>query len=538
MAERALGPAAPSGVRAFAPRLAIALRLQRAVALTQGLRPGLAMAAAAGAILLVHLPVLRYYFFGDDFVPLADIASRSNWRYVRDLFLLRDLTPNWRFLTGLFYLGAYRAFGLNAFPFLLANVLVHIATSGLIFWLVRRVAGEVWPAFLAAAFFGLTAAHAPTVAQVTAFNNVLAGFLVMLAVVLLYEGLERRLPWCTATSAFAFAGAIAANEPSAVLAPVFGLIVLWKFSDTEGWWRDRRQWARLALLSAPYAAVGAAALATLGACRCTEGASLYAGGEHLVTNVWLYLGRLLYPVGLEFPGHVGAAHVAAGITVTVLAAAALLRGPALARISVVFLLLALIPYLPIELWAASRYTYTLAIPFSLLAALLFSAVARYGVRLTPALPALVALVAFGVLGIYSWQTWEQNQAIGSRSDDWRSLVTELRDAYPELPQGSTVYVRGGPLTEFYLQCAVMPAVGEVLWGDVKLFTSLQGDLEGYRIRPGYNVYVLADQGGRLVPASVRVASAGDLTRNDLVLLPQVSPEATGNLCLPDTPKPR
>ena len=58
----------------------------------------------------VQAPVLGHYFFNDDFVPLADIATRSTGGYIKDLFLLRDLTPNWRFLTGLFYLVEYRAF--------------------------------------------------------------------------------------------------------------------------------------------------------------------------------------------------------------------------------------------------------------------------------------------------------------------------------------------------------------------------------------------------------------------------------------------
>jgi len=130
--------------------------------------PGLAFLTAAGAIFLVHLPVLNHYFFGDDFVPLADIASRSTPRYIADLFLLRDETPNWRFLTGLFYLATYKTFGLNAFPFLLVSVLVHIGTAGLIFALLRRALKMVWPAALGALFFGLTPAAVPTVGQVTA----------------------------------------------------------------------------------------------------------------------------------------------------------------------------------------------------------------------------------------------------------------------------------------------------------------------------------------------------------------------------------
>ena len=492
---------------------------------------GLALLTAAGAIFFVHLPVLSHYFFGDDFVPLADIASRSTPRYIADLFLLRDETPNWRFLTGLYYLATYKAFGLNAFPFLLVSVLVHIGTAGLIFALLRRIMNAVWPAFLAAVFFGLTSAAVPTVGQVTAFNNVLGGFLLMLSIVLLYEGLDReRLRHWGAASVVSFAAAIAANESVAVLAPVPPLLALWHVAQTGGWWRERAALRTLALLSAPYAVIGGAALVALGACGCTSaaGGATYGVGGHMIDNLWIFLGRLLYPVGMEPLGEPGLAHLVAGLALAGVSVAALVRGPGLARFAVVFLLLALLPYLPLKLWSAPRYVYLASIPFSLLAAVVFSEAARYGRRLTPVIPGLLALVAVGVLGLYGWQTWSQHQEFGDISSDWRELVSGLEETYPELPAKSTVYIRGGPLTDPLLQCVVLPALGELLWGDVKLFTSLEGDLGRYRIRPGYRVFVAEALAGGLSPVTVPVAAPGD---TDALLLPHVSPDATGNLCL-------
>jgi len=205
--------------------------------------------------------------------------------------------------------------------------------------------------------------------------------------------------------------------------------------------------------------------------------------------------------------------------------------------AVVFLALALLPYLPIKLWAATRYTYLAAIPFSILAAIAFAEAARYGRRLTPAVPALLAVVAFGVLGLYSWQTWTQNHQQAEVSANWRTLVTALRAAYPHVPAGSTVYIRGGPVTNELVQCAVMPALGHVLWGDSLLFTVPEGALESYAARPGYRVYVGDFIDGRIVPAPVPVATAADLQRSDVQLLPHVSPAATGNLCRFDVPLP-
>lgn len=538
MADRLIDNTPGAAPLALGLRARLALPSLRAPAMTRAQRAALAFVAAAAAIVAVHVPVLGHYFFGDDFVPLADIASRSTWGYMRDLFLLRDETPNWRFLSGLFYLGAYRAFGLNAFPYLLASVLVHIGAAGLVFWLVRRATSADWPAFLAASLFGLTAAPVPTVGQVTAFNNVLAAFLVVLAIVLLYEGLDRRerLGWLLAGSTAAFAAAIAANESASVVAPVFGLVVLWKLPASSGWWCQPRAWLRVALVSMPFAALGVAALAGFGGCQCTE-AGLYVRGDHVISNVWLYLGRLLYPVGLEFPGHVQTAHMVAGPVAAALALLALVRGPALARVCAVFLLLALIPYLPIEIWAAARYTYLASVPFSILAALLFADAVRYGARLTPAIPGLLAVIAFGVLGLQGWQTWEHNTQLAEASDRYRTFVSALEEAYPERPADSTLYVRGGPLTDPLMQCAVLPSIGEVLWGDVKLFALPPEQLQSYRARPGYQVYVADFVDGRVVPAPVQVATLDEMDRDGIRLLPHVSPEATGNLCRLDVPVP-
>ncbi|MCH8994162.1 MAG: hypothetical protein IH959_04250 [Chloroflexi bacterium] len=504
MADRlAEGRAGPTN-EALRPSTWLPLHPARLAAWGGSLWVRFALVAATGVVLLVHVPVLSHYFFGDDFVPLADIASRSSARYVKEAFLLQDVTPNWRFLTSLFYLGTYRAFGLDAFPFMLTSVLVHTGTAALIFRLVRRVTDEVWPAFLAAALFGLSAAHVPTVGQVTAFNNVLAAFLLMLSLVTLYEGLVgERLRWWLPVSIVAFAGAIAANDSAAVLAPVPAALVLWQVGRVDGWWRDRRRLRKLALLSAPYALIGGAALIGFAACRCTEAANegLYGTGDHLIANLLVYLGRLLYPIGIEAPGHVGAAHLAAGVAVGVVAIAALARGPALARIAVLFLLLALLPYLPLKFALAPRYVYLAAIPFSILAALLFVEAARYGSRAAPMLPGALVLVALGVLGLQSWQSVEQNQIFAAKTDDWRVLVTALEERHPDLPEGSKIYVRGGPLTMPLLQFTVLPSVGEVLWGGV-VIAVVPEEEEAFCVPPGGEMHVLDYDGGRFTPVAV------------------------------------
>lgn len=452
-----------------------------------------ALVASVAAVFFVHLPVLGHYFFGDDFVPLADISLRSTPGYVKDLFLLQDVTPNWRFLTGLYYLGAYRTFGLSALPYFLIAVLVHTGTAALLFCFVRRATERAWPAFLAAALFGLTAAHAPTVGQVTAFNNVLAGFFLMLALVLLYEGLVReQTPAFVAASALSFALAIGANESTMAIAPVFALVAAWKI----GWPSDARAWTRLALIAAPYLVMGGAALVSFAACGCSGPSrdEIWGGGGHIFGNLMIYLGRLLYPIGLEAPGDPGAAHLAAGSVVIAVALAALALGPALARIAVVFLALALAPYLPLQWALAGRYVYMAAIPFSILAALFFAEAARYASRVAPAAALAVGALALGALALHGWQSVEQNASFKAETDDWRALVSALEERYPDLPAASKVYVRGGPLALPLLQFNVLPAVGEVLWGGV-IVAAVPEETQEFCDTPGGDIYVLDYDGG-------------------------------------------
>ncbi len=532
MADRAIeqgtGAAEPAARRPFAlPPLS----------LTGAQRTVLALAATVVAVFAVQAPVLGHYFFSDDFVPLADIASRSTGGYIKDLFLLNDLTPNWRFLTGLVYLAEYRTFHLNPLPYLLVNVVFHTATAGLIFWLVRRATNRDWPAFLAAGFFGLSAASVPTVGQITALNNVLAGFFLTLAIVLLFEALDRERSSFAllAASLVAFAAAIASNESVSVTAPVLVLVAVWKGSRADAGWQQPAEWVRIALFGAPFALLGSAALIGFAACGCTE-AELYSR-ENVIENIWLYFGRLLYPIGLEFPGHIGTAHLFAGVLVATLAGVALLRGPALARIAAIFLCLAILPYLPISIWSAQRYTYLASIPFAILVALFFSEIGRYAARASPVLAAAVAATAIVAMTWSGWQTLEQNAGQADAADKWRQLVSAVEETYPSVPPLTTVYIRGGPVTDGLVQCAVMPAIADVLWTDALLFTFTPTSLTNYRARPGYNVYVGDFVDGKIEPQAVRVASAAELQREDIFLLPHISPRATGNVCRLDVPLP-
>ena len=269
-------------------------------------------------------------------------------------------------------------------------------------------------------------------------------------------------------------------------APVFGLIVLWKAPRGEAWWREPREWLRVALFAAPFAALGSAALIGFGTCGCTE-AELYSR-DHIVDNVWLYFGRLLYPVGLEFPGHVGTAHMVAGpgrrgagaARAGARAGAGAHRG-GLSRRSPSLRTCRSSSGRPhatrISRRSRSRSSRRSSSPK-------WAATRRGSARRSPARRRARSRLAPSALN--GWQTLAQNAGQADASDRWRQLVTAVDAAYPDVPPKSTVYVRGGPIVDELAQCSVMPAIGEVLWGDAKLFTLPKDQLTNYRARPGYH----------------------------------------------------
>ena len=158
----------------------------------------LPIALVVGLVVGIHIPTLHYYFFGDDFVVLGDIHSRTFPAYMRDVFLLRDLTPNWRPLTMLVYWGEYQAFGADALGWRIVNLSLHIGAVLILYTLVLSMTKRVFVAAFAALIFGISASSVHTVTYITALPHVLSEVLLLGALYSLYryvESGERRAAW-------------------------------------------------------------------------------------------------------------------------------------------------------------------------------------------------------------------------------------------------------------------------------------------------------------------------------------------------------
>ncbi|MEX2245726.1 MAG: hypothetical protein WEC75_03475 [Dehalococcoidia bacterium] len=436
--------------------------------------------AALAVTVLVHAPTLDYFFEGDDFVVLGSVEYLGPGRYIADSFLMRDIVPNWRPLTAVVYAAEWQAFGLNAGAWRATNLALHLGSMAVLYAIVLRLSARPGIAGGAALIFGISGAHFDTVTYITALPHVLATFLTLcsLLAIVSYARDGERTPAAFVLAFGLFVLAFLANEGAFVYAPVLvGAYALYGV-------RWRRSPLLLVLHAAPFVALASGWLAFYETCSCEQlKFDGYSWGPHVFDNYALYTSWIVFPAraiplnpdGLRW-------FLAGGVTVFGLFYA--VRGPHLARLAVLGTALALLPFVPVEIWTASRYTYAAVAFFAPLAALagyaLYDGVRRTRpfVRIPATVLALLFVATAGSL--WGWQTYAQNFQGGERADRWELLVNELQRNYESVPPGTTIYISGGPWTNPMEQYTWVPSVARALYGDVAAFSL---PAEQYRKNP-------------------------------------------------------
>lgn len=425
--------------------------------------------AALALTFAVHAPTLRYFFDGDDFVVLGSAEYLGGPAYVLDTFRMHDIVPNWRPLTGAVYAVEWELFGLNATAWRSVNLAIHLGSMALLYALVLRVTKRPAVGAVAAVIFGVSGAHFDTVTYVTALPHILATFFVLaslLAIVAYVQDGERN-PWAFWGSFGLFTLAFLANEGAFIFAPV---IVLAYMLFARRWHRAP---ARLALHAAPFAILSG------GWFVFYQTADLpqlkfdgYYWGPHVAENYAVYLSFIAYPArAIPLEPDTLRWIIAAAMAVTGIVLAAC--GSAFARVCALGIALALLPFVPVEIWTASRYTYAAVAFFAPLAAIaaywLFdrARAAVPAVRL-PATALALAFVAV-VAGLYSWQTSARIEMSGEKTDRWHLLAVELRENYETVPPGTTIWIVDGPWTNPMEQYTWVPSVARAVYGDAAAF---------------------------------------------------------------------
>jgi len=89
---------------------------------------------------------------------------------------------NWHPLTWLSHMLDCELFGLNPFWHHLTSLVFHMVNSLMLFWLLRRMTGAVWPSAFVAAAFALHPLHVESVAWVAERKDVLSAFFWLLTI--------------------------------------------------------------------------------------------------------------------------------------------------------------------------------------------------------------------------------------------------------------------------------------------------------------------------------------------------------------------
>ena len=90
----------------------------------------------------------------------------------------------WHPLTWLSLMFDYQLHGLNAGGYHLTNLILHILSTLLLFWLFNRMTGAIWSSAFVAAFFALHPLHVESVAWIAERKDVLSAFFWMLTLCL------------------------------------------------------------------------------------------------------------------------------------------------------------------------------------------------------------------------------------------------------------------------------------------------------------------------------------------------------------------
>jgi hypothetical protein len=132
----------------------------------------------------VYLPVIELSFVTfDDTYYLTDnpkVQAGLTWESVRWAFT-HSHAANWHPLTWLSHALDCECFGRNAGGHHAVSVLLHVANTVLLFWVLRRMTGATWRSAGVAALFGVRPLHVESVAWLAERKDVLSGLFWMLA---------------------------------------------------------------------------------------------------------------------------------------------------------------------------------------------------------------------------------------------------------------------------------------------------------------------------------------------------------------------
>jgi len=148
----------------------------------------------------------------------------------------------WNPLVWLSFMFDYQLYGLNAGGYHVTNLILHILSTLLLFWLFNRMTGAIWRSAFVAAFFALHPLHVESVAWIAERKDVLSAFFWMLTLCMYVYYTEKPVIKRYLLVVFCFVLALM-SKPMVVTLPVI-LILL------DYWPLNRLELRKIAIIPA------------------------------------------------------------------------------------------------------------------------------------------------------------------------------------------------------------------------------------------------------------------------------------------------
>jgi Tfp pilus assembly protein PilF len=179
------------------------------------------------AILAVFWQVNQY-----DFISLDDYAYVAENNHIQSGITMEGFhwafstthAEFWHPLTWLSFMLDYELHGLNPAGYHLTNLILHILSTLLLFWLFCRMTGAVWKSAFVAALFALHPLHVESVAWISERKDVLSAFFWMLTLCLYVYYTEKPVIRRYLLVVFSFVLALM-SKPMVVTLPVIMILL-------------------------------------------------------------------------------------------------------------------------------------------------------------------------------------------------------------------------------------------------------------------------------------------------------------------------
>ena len=244
------------------------------------------------------------YVYGHPLVQRGLTWEGVRWAFAADLSFESPYADYWMPVTILSRMLDVEMFGLDPAGHHVMNAALHALNAALVFLLLHGLTGALWRSGFAAAVFAVHPLTVESVAWVTERKDVLSGLFWTLAVITYarYAATGRRAPYASAVALMA-AGLM--TKPTLVTLPLVLLALdFWPLRRLPG----RARMATLLAEKAPFFVLSLiSAAATLlahargGHLGALEPLPLAARIANAIWSLVVYIGKVLWPVGLAVP---------------------------------------------------------------------------------------------------------------------------------------------------------------------------------------------------------------------------------------------